>query len=267
MSDSKPNPRYAENSYNSRYNQEYRIVDTSDNDPLTRNTNTNNNKSQSATSENSKLEPNNISSSQDKNNPQSGNNLNETSPNQFNIFGHKINKSAFYALVFLCLGLIMFFVGLTIVFLNNNDKKENPFANQGAWDRRQQTVPENVMIGITITTVGIFVMVISLAVYCFTKKNKISKHPNLNVQICVPSEIDPHGPQTQFTDVNLDDDDSEMQTEMETTNFGANMDAQKRSLLLKEHNARYNQEIIPQNQNLDRPSAVNFQEQVEKRYE
>ena len=80
----------------------------------------------------------------------------------------------------------------------------------------------------------------------------------------MPSEIDPHGPQTQFTDVNLeDDDDSDMQTERETTNFGGNLDPQKRSLLLKEHNARYNREIIPTNQNLDRPSTVNFEDRIE----
>ena len=52
-----------------------------------------------------------------------------------------------------------------------------------------------------------------------------------NVQVVVPSEIDPHGPQTQFTDINFDDSDMASDTERETTPFGAGaLDPHKRSI-------------------------------------
>jgi len=174
----------------------------------------------------------------------------DTTPNQpdeFNIFGHKISKSAVYALILIFIGFCMFLGGLVTIFLGGDQKKAVQ-KKVPAWQQRNPSVSSRTMTGVTISTFGCFIAIFGSAWYCFAKKNKLTKAPP-NVQVVVPSEIDPHGPQTQFTDINFDDSDMASDTERETTPFGAGaLDPHKRSILLKQHNARYNQNIIPVNQ-------------------
>jgi len=177
--------------------------------------------------------------------------------NEITLFGTKFTRSALYALALLAVGVILFLAGIVVVLTGGQPETQKK-ANKAAWQPPDRTVTSETMTGVTLATLGVFVSIFGAAWYCFARKNKLTKAPD-NVQVVVPSEYDVHGPQTQFTDINMDDDDSDdLTTERETTPFGAGaLDPHKRSLLLKQHNARYNQNIIPVNQESRRgPSTV-----------
>ena len=99
----------------------------------------------------------------------------DTTPNQpdeFNIFGHKISKSAVYALILIFIGFCMFLGGLVTIFLGG-DQKQAVQKKVPAWQQRNPSVSSRTMTGVTISTFGCFIAIFGSAWYCFAKKNKL----------------------------------------------------------------------------------------------
>lgn len=220
-----------------------------------------------------------------------------TNDQDFIKFGSKIKikKTVFFTILTITTGFIIIIIGLCKALKlfqdedktikNNNNNNNIPIYNNARIRSRNYRIDKDVTMGITIAVGGFFLILIGIGYYCMCGKNTITKSMP-NVQVVVPSEIDPHGPQTQFTDVNLDgeDDDDDDDNISSTANhqetrFGMSLDPQKRSLLLNQHNAnlqagrygnRHNEfqatvdhdnstaEIIPSNQKVEpsRPSAT-----------